>query len=168
MRVRGAGPGSRRWGASGEVTGGASTPQFGAMTTEPHVFESRFRVRSYELDSFGHVNHAVFLNWFEQARFDAFEQAGFPIPRLQASGWGIYVVRLEIEYLKEARLGDELVVRTSAGEAGRTSMIFHQVASPADAPTVVSAKADVRGVFIGPDRRPARIPPEVRAALGVA
>ena len=136
------------------------------MTEQPHVFESRFVVRSYELDSFGHMNHAVFLNWFEQARFDAFEQSGFAIPEIQARGGGIYVVRLEIEYLKEARLGDELVVRTWAGEAGRTSMTFHQVASPAGAPDVTTAKAAVRGVFIGPDRRPTRIPREFLAAFG--
>jgi YbgC/YbaW family acyl-CoA thioester hydrolase len=137
------------------------------MAAEPRVFESSFRVRSYELDSFGHMNHAVFLNWFEQARFDAFEQGGFPIPEIQARGGGIYVVRLEIEYLKEARLGDEIVIRTWAGDAGRTSMIFHQVASPASAPEVTTAKAAVRGVFIGPDGRPTRIPPEFLAAFGV-
>ncbi len=137
------------------------------MTNRPHVFESRFRVRSYELDSFAHMNHAVFLNWFEQARFDAFEQAGFPIPEMQARGWGVYVVKLEVEYLKEARLGDELVVRTWVEGVGRTSMAFHQVAAPANAPDVTSADARVRAVWIGQDRRPTRIPAEVRTALGV-
>jgi YbgC/YbaW family acyl-CoA thioester hydrolase len=149
------------------VTGGPAPWQFGGMAIQPHVFESRFRVRSYELDSFGHMNHAVFLNWFEQARFDTFERAGYPIPAIQACGEGIYVVRLEIDYLKEARLGDELVVRTRAGEVGRTSMVFDQVAVRADEPEVVVARASVRGVFIGPDRRPARIPREFLAALGV-
>jgi YbgC/YbaW family acyl-CoA thioester hydrolase len=149
------------------VTGRTAEPQLGDMDDRAHVFESRFRVRSYELDSFGHVNHAVFLNWFEQARFDAFEQSGFSIPVIQASGGGIYVVKLEIEYLKEARLGDELLVRTWGGEPGRTSMVFHQTASPVERPQVVSAKAAVRGVFIGPDKRPARIPQDFLAALGM-
>ena len=52
------------------------------MPTVTHVFESRFRVRSYELDGFQHLNHTVFLSWFEQARFDAFEQGGFPAAKL--------------------------------------------------------------------------------------
>ncbi|MSR36956.1 MAG: acyl-CoA thioesterase [Gemmatimonadetes bacterium] len=147
------------------MTNRQPTAQFGEMTIRPHVFESRFRVRSYELDSFAHVNHSVFLNWFEQARFDAFEQAGFPWPEIQARGWGVYVVKLEIEYLKEARLGDELVVRTQVAELGRTSMLFHQVASAAGTPEIASAEARVRAVFIGSDRRPARIPAEVRTAL---
>ena len=136
------------------------------MRTPPHVFESRFRVRSYELDGFAHLNHTVFLSWFEQARFDAFEQGGFPAPEIQARGWGVYVVKLEVEYMKEARLGDELVVRTRVAKVGRTSITFHQIASNAGTPNVVSAEARVRTVFVGPDRRPARIPPEVRIALG--
>jgi YbgC/YbaW family acyl-CoA thioester hydrolase len=137
------------------------------MATEPHVFESRFRVRSYELDGFAHMNHAVFMNWFEQARFDVFEAGGFPAPEIQGRGWGVYVVRIEVEFLKEARFGDELVIRSWVEDVGRSSMTFHQVASPAAEPGVVSAEARVRAVWIGPNRRPARIPAVVRAALGV-
>jgi YbgC/YbaW family acyl-CoA thioester hydrolase len=137
------------------------------MEPTSHVFESRFKVRSYELDGFAHLNHAVFLNWFEQARFDAFEAGGFPAPEIQARNWGVYVVNLEVQYLKEARLGDELVVHTRVAEMGRSAMVFHQVASHLDAPDEATAEARVRAVFIGVDGRPARIPEEVRAALGV-
>ena len=31
-----------------------------------------FNVRGYELDSFGHVNNAVYLNYLEQARWEMF------------------------------------------------------------------------------------------------
>ena len=137
------------------------------MTPEPHVFESRFKVRSYELDGFAHLNHAVFLNYFEQARFDVFEAGGFPAPDIQARGWGVYVVKIEVEFLREARFGDELVVKSWVPEVGRSSMVFEQVASPAGAPETTSARARVKAVWIGEDGRPARIPAEVRAALGV-
>src|SRR4051812_11619884 len=122
------------------------------MTKGPKIFESRFKVRSYELDGFAHLNHAVFLNWFEQARFDVFEAGGFPAPEIQARGWGVYVVKIEVEFLKEARFGDELVVKSWVGEVGRTSMMFEQVAAPAEQPDAVSARATVRGVWIGTDR----------------
>jgi acyl-CoA thioester hydrolase len=149
------------------VTGGRAAWQFGRMANPPHVFESRFKVRSYELDGFAHMNHAVFLNWFEQARFDVFESGGFSAPEIQRRGWGVYVVKIEVEFLKEAKFGDELVIRSWIEEVGRSSMTFHQVASPALQPDVVSAEARARAVWIGTDRRPARIPAEVRAALGV-
>ena len=136
------------------------------MDPTPHVFETRFQVRSYELDGFAHLNHAVFLNWFEQARFDAFEAGGFPAAEIQARGWGVYVVHLEVQYLKEAKQGDELIVRTRVAEVGRSSMVFHQVACPAESPDEISVEARVRAVFIGVEGRPARIPAEVRTALG--
>ena len=123
-------------------------------------------MRSYELDGFQHMNHTVFLSWFEQARFDAFEQGGFPASEIQARGWDVYVVKLEVEFMKEAHLGDELAVRTRVTELGRTSMTFHQVAVAARTPDVAFAEARVRAVWVGPDGRPARIPAEVRAALG--
>jgi YbgC/YbaW family acyl-CoA thioester hydrolase len=136
------------------------------MPTVAHVCESRFRVRSYELDGFQHLNHTVFLSWFEQARFDAFEQGSFPATDIQTRGWDVYVVKLEVEFMKEAHLGDELVVRTRVAEAGRTSMTFHQIAVTARTPYVASAEACVRTAGVGHDRKPTRIPPEVRAALG--
>ena len=140
--------------------------QLGEMPTVTHVCESRFRVRSYELDGFQHLNHTVFLSWFEQARFDVFEQGSFPASKIQARGWGVYVVKLEVEFMKEAQLGDELGVRTRVAKVGRTLMTFHQFAATAGTPHVASAEARVRAVWVGPDRRPARIPIKVRAALG--
>ena len=61
-----------------------------AMSTRPHEFENRFRVRSYELDGFAHMNRAAFLNWFEQARVDAFEAGSFSANRIQEQGWAVY------------------------------------------------------------------------------
>ena len=37
----------------------------------------RLAVRTSELDSFGHVNHAVHLSYLEHARFHALKEAGF-------------------------------------------------------------------------------------------
>lgn len=141
-------------------------------------FESRFRVRSYELDSFGHLNHAVYLNYFEQARFDALTEGGFTIARLAEKGWAVHVVRSEVDYRREARLGQEMVVRTRVGHVRTTSMILDQLAvdpvragaEMPDAPPpsdAVFAEGKVVIVWIGPDRKPMRIPAEVRAALGV-
>ena len=52
------------------------------------TFEDTIRVRSYELDALGHVNHAVYLNYLEQARYDAMEAGGFPHTEVFAKGWG--------------------------------------------------------------------------------
>jgi YbgC/YbaW family acyl-CoA thioester hydrolase len=123
-------------------------------------------VRSYELDSFGHANHAVFLNYLEAARFEALAGAGFPYDEIRGRGWGIYVVRIEVDYLKEARLGDRLLVRTWAEEYRRTSMVLAQQIVRASDETVEVARARVTAVWVDQDGRPMRVPPDVRLALG--
>ena len=40
------------------------------------IFETDIKVRSYELDSFGHVNNANFLNYLEAARGNFLEEYG--------------------------------------------------------------------------------------------
>ncbi len=122
------------------------------------------------MDSFGHVNHAVHLNYFEQARFEALAQCGFTYEELAQRGWAIHVVRIEVDYLSEILLGDRLRIRTWAGEFRRTSMVMLQEArreprKGESEPTTV-ARAHVVAVWIGENTRPIRVPPEVRKGFG--
>ena len=131
------------------------------------VAETTITVRSPEIDSFGHVNHAVFLHYFEHARFEALEAAGFAWPLLQKNDWQIYVVRIEIDYVAQARRGDTLRVRTWSDSFRRTAMVLAQEIvrdNGLEGPTVV-ARARVHAVWIGPDRKPMRVPEFVRAGL---
>ena len=133
---------------------------------EPHVVsETTVGVRTSELDSFGHVNHAVFLNYFEHARFEALQAAGFPWGTLKERGWAIYVVRIEVDYLAEARREDRLLIRTWADSFRRTSMVLAQEMVRDDDRDRAVARARVTAVWIGPDGKPMRVPDEVRAGL---
>ena len=46
-----------------------------------------FNVRGYELDSFGHVNNAVYLNYLEQARWEMF---------LENEEWSAFLKKNEV------------------------------------------------------------------------
>ena len=138
------------------------------MITPPEgipVAETTIGVRMSELDSFGHVNHAVFLNYFEHARFEALERAGFAWSVLGERGWAIFVVRIEVDYLAEAGLEERLLIRTWADSFRRTSMVLCQEMVRADDPDTVVARARVIAVWIGPDRKPMRVPEDVREGL---
>jgi YbgC/YbaW family acyl-CoA thioester hydrolase len=130
------------------------------------VFETRVRVRSYELDSFGHVNHAVYLNYFEHARFGALADGGFDPSTLERRREGVHVVRVEVDYRREARLDRELLIRTRAEAFRSSSMTLLQAAVDPLDPEQVFAEARVVLVWIGPDGRPMRIPDDVRRAIG--
>lgn len=130
------------------------------------AFESRFRVRSYELDALGHVNHAVFFNYFEQARFEALEAGGFPASELVRRGWSVVVVRAEADFRREAHQGDELLVRTHVSEIRRTSMTLTQEVV-GDRDGVRIAEGAVVVVWLGSDGAPMAVPAEVREGLGI-
>lgn len=142
----------------------STTPQ-----GEQREHRLRLRARSYELDSFAHVNHAVYLNYFEHARFAALSDGGFPPNRLAERGEGVHVVRVEVDFRREMRLGEEVEVRTRALDAGASSMTIGQrMVSPDDGDgAVIYAEARVVVVWIGPDGRPMRVPQDVRDAFGL-
>ncbi|MDT8368092.1 MAG: thioesterase family protein [Longimicrobiales bacterium] len=138
-----------------------------SLQRSPRDHSLRLRARSYELDSFGHVNHAVYLNYFEHARFAALTEGGFPPRRLAERGEGVHVVRVEVDFRRELCLGEEIEVRTRALDAGASSMTIGQQMVHPDDPDTIYAEARVVVVWVGPDRRPMRVPEDVRDALGL-
>ncbi|MCL4808241.1 MAG: acyl-CoA thioesterase [Thermoanaerobaculia bacterium] len=84
-------------------------------------------VRFRDLDALGHVNNAVFLTYFEQARL-AFWLAVHPGV---ATGEGIdpgrigfVVARAECDYASPVKLGERLLVGCRAGDFGTSSFAF--------------------------------------------
>ena len=134
------------------------------MSADAPRFECNIEVRGYELDGFAHVNHAAYLNYFEHARYLALEDGGFPLPALMARGWGIHIVRIEVDYRRELVLGDTIHVTTWVDHWRSSSMTLRQTAVRTR-DNEVAAEAVVVAVWIGPEGKPIRIPDEARAAL---
>jgi len=131
------------------------------------VFESRVRVRSYELDALGHTNHAVFFSYMEQARYDALEQGGLPPDEIARRGWSIVVVHAEADFKREALQGDLLTIRTRVESARRTRIRITQeiLRERDDAPV---AEGAVVLAWLGGDRQPIAVPEEALVALGAS
>ena len=78
----------------------------------------------------GHVNHAVYFTYFEQCRLTFWrEVTGTPSPHTR-----VIIARAECDYRAPAHFGDELEVRLSVGEIGRSSFTL--------AYDIVNAKSD--------------------------
>jgi len=134
----------------------------------PRVFETRFRVRSYELDSLRHVNNAVYLQYFEHARMEALQATGYPLQRLFSMGTVPNVVRAEIDFRRPITEGDPVLITTEVEKAGRSSMSIRQRLYLDRDPAVEVADALIVGVWVSTtDGRPVPIPPELRDAFGV-
>ena len=112
-------------------------------------FSTSLRVRTYECDLYGHVNNAVFLNYFETARVEFLYYLGFSLQSLKKEGFLLPIVKIEIEYKKPAFPGDRLELAIEWTKKGTTSAVFHQeavrdgeVVAAADVTWVVT---DLRG-----------------------
>jgi len=79
-------------------------------TENVHRYRSTRRVQTFELDTMQHVHHAAYLNWIEQAYFDAIRAAGHPLEQLQPQGWSVVQRGHDIEYFEPARDNDEIEI----------------------------------------------------------
>ncbi|MBZ4646523.1 MAG: ybaW [Clostridia bacterium] len=70
-----------------------------------------FEVRGYELDSFGHVNNAVYLNYLEEARWKFFDEMKW-MDFLKSEMLFPVVVETNIRYIRELKMFDKAVVKT--------------------------------------------------------
>ena len=124
------------------------------------TFERLVHVRWRDTDALGHVNHAVFLTYLEEAR-DAFYT--------QALGEPDYVVvRLEVDLRAEVRHADQQVtVRIEAERLGTTSLTTREtIVTPSGD---VAAEARVVTVRWDPgQRRPIPFSEAERARLAAA
>ena len=66
----------------------------------------QIEVRSTEIDVLGHVNNAKYLEYLEWGREDWYNRIGLPFEAFSEMGVGTVTVNININYRKEARLGE--------------------------------------------------------------
>ncbi len=118
--------------------------------------ECNLTVRSYECDSYGHVNNAIYLNYLEFARHSYLHDNGISVGELRASGHGLLVARIDIQYRRPAYTDDRLVIRTRAVRKMRIGGVLEQTVLRGEE---VVATAQVTWVCVDGRGRPARLPP---------
>ena len=87
-----------------------------------NVFILKITVSMDDIDTLHHVNNLVYVKWMDKIATEhyAFLTKDNPLPQYV---W--VVTRHEIDYLKQAGLGDEITVKTWVGETrGITSVRF--------------------------------------------
>jgi len=95
------------------------------------VYSVRIVVRGYELDTQGHLNQAVYLNYAEHARWEGLRAAGLSQDTLLSSGVGPVALETTIRYLRELRGGDEVDVSLAfEWRSGKTFRILQGFRKP--------------------------------------
>ncbi len=68
-------------------------------------------VRYAETDQMGVVHHSVYPVWFEAARTDMMDKAGYSYARIEKEGIMLPVSHVECDYLGSVRYGETVTVR---------------------------------------------------------
>lgn len=126
------------------------------------MHETRLRVRWSELDSYGHVNHAVYLTYLEDARIAALESIGWGMAAIEGLGCRVVVARADLRFRQAAAAGDDLVVTSGITELRPASSRWRQVICRG---TEVVLEAEITGACTDLDGRPRRVPAALQAAL---
>lgn len=71
-----------------------------------------FLVKECHLDTFGHVNHAVYLTLYEEARWDLITANGYGLKEIIEEHLGPVILEARVKYRKELRLREKVTVRT--------------------------------------------------------
>jgi acyl-CoA thioester hydrolase len=126
----------------------------------------RYTLRVYyeDTDAGGVVYHATYLRFAERARTEALRDAGIPHAELLANyGLMFMVRRIEVDYLRPARLDDSLTIVTEPTAVGGASAMLRQDVQGPDGSCAILM---VRLACVKPgDGRPGRLPQRWRAAL---
>ena len=118
----------------------------------------RIRARGYELDSYGHVNNAVFYNYFEQARWELFQEKGL-LEAINSKKLFLVVTEVNIRYQHELKLGDEVEIITAV-KKDEPFIIFEQRMKCLST-GLPAARARVKTIFVDKDRISNDIPPGI-------
>ena len=76
------------------------------------IFTYPFLVKEVYLDFFGHVNNAVYLTLYEEARWDLITKNGFGAQKIKETGLGPIILEIKLTYLKELQLRQEIIIET--------------------------------------------------------
>lgn len=148
--------------AQGDHGGGYPDRLNRPVPAGPHVYN--LRVYFEDTDAGGIVYHASYLRFAERARTECLRDLGMPHAELMERHRLIFVVRrVEVDYLRSARLDDVLAVATSVAALGGASVTLDQLVSVGG-----ETSAALRVVLVcmrQSDGKPVRIPEPWRSAF---
>jgi acyl-CoA thioester hydrolase len=109
------------------------------------MLEKRIEIRWRDVDAYGHVNNAVYLNYLEEAR-DAWVQA--VLGAVSGSTWDFVLARVEIDFRAELTQDDgAVIVRCTLDRIGNSSVGTREMVRKQDG----TISAEARSVVVARD-----------------
>lgn len=122
--------------------------------------EHRFALTVFfeDTDTAGIVYYANYLKFMERARSDMLRAAGIDQRATLEAGTGVYAVaEANVRYLRPAKLGDDLLIRSTVDTVRAASVVIHQRVMRG---TEQLTDGRITAAFLTTDGRPTRQPRE--------
>ncbi|MCE5269413.1 MAG: acyl-CoA thioesterase [Planctomycetaceae bacterium] len=131
------------------------------------VYQYPHTVTPDEIDELGHANNVVYVAWMQAAAVTHSAVLGWTTERYLQLGKGWVARRHEIEYLRPAFEGDELIIETRVVDMKRvTSRRLFRILRRSDGELLARAATD--WAFINyATGRPTRVPAEIAGAFPI-
>ena len=120
------------------------------------------KVRFYELDPYGHLNHSAYIQFFETGRIELLEHVGMDLKSFAARGYRFVVNRINTSFDRPVHAGDTVTVETEIVELRRASSMWRQ-RLVRDGEVV--ARQELRAAITDNHGKPVRAPADLAEAL---
>ena len=120
------------------------------------------KVRFYELDPYGHLNHAAFVQYFETGRVELLEEAGLDLRSFDERGYRFVVSRIETSFVRAVRAGETITVETEVVDLRRASTTWRQRLRRGGE---IVASQELRAAITDSTGRPTRVPGYLASVL---
>lgn len=80
------------------------------------IFEYKVEIKESHLDSFGHVNNAVYVQLYEEARWDFITKNGFGLDRIQKDQVGPVLLDLKVRFKREIKNRESILITSQSIE----------------------------------------------------
>ncbi|MHC4516308.1 MAG: acyl-CoA thioesterase [Planctomycetota bacterium] len=130
------------------------------MTHDNDVLRHKVRVRYCETDCMGVAHHGSYVAWLEEARTEWMRARGKSYQEVEATGFYLQVVSLDLRYKRPARYDEELVVVVSESGRKRSSMtLAYEVQRAVDGTLIATGETTL--ACTDKEGRVRRLPPGV-------
>ena len=68
------------------------------------------QIKEHHLDTFGHVNNAIYLQLFEEARWQIITERGYGMAEIMKLRQGPVVLEIQIKFIKELKLREVIQI----------------------------------------------------------
>lgn len=131
------------------------------------VFEYDLTIRENHLDSFGHVNNAVYVQLYEEARWDFITKNGFGLDYIQKNQVGPVILDLSVRFKRELKNRENVKIKSRTTEIVSSKiMVLEQSIINSSGKIASEAKFTV-GFFDMKERKLIDAKPEWLKAIGV-